>query len=441
MVTLPVRLIAAIHRRLGNGSRAATMAHVMGLRTLALAANVCTGLLSAAVLGPDGRGEQAALISAPQFLAAIATLGLHASLIYNIKADPDRRRRYFGCALLLAGLAGLTATAVGWALLPEWLHRFGPSTVQNARLLLLITPFTVLGVLLIAILEVHARFDLSNRTIYLQGLSTLAILALLWRTGEVTPTAAALAYLLPSLPALAYLARRAFALVPPVATLERPIRQRLLHYGLRFYGIDLLGTVSANLDQLVIVAMLPQAAVGLYVVAQSLSRVLSILQGAITSVLFPSIAARADAEVIESVARTMRIAVLFNVAAAVVLAAVGPLVLQVLYGSRFAGAVHPFRILLFETIVSNAARILYQAFSGTGRPGVVSVIEGIGVSASLAAMLVVVPHFGTVGAACCVLFASSLRLLGAVACLPFILRAKMPRLLPGPADLAAIVDR
>jgi O-antigen/teichoic acid export membrane protein len=427
--------------RLRRFPAAAAMTHVAGLRVLTLAVNLGTGLLTAAALGPAGRGQQAALIVAPQFLAAVATLGLHASLIYNIKADPAQERRYFGCALLLALLAGLAATAIGWVLLPHWLGENGAAVVRTAQLLLLITPLCVMAPLLTGTLEAHGRFGVANFSLYAQSLTTLAALGLLWSNGWLTPATAAMAYLFPSIPAFAYLGRHAVRAARPVVTMERPIVRRLLHYGLRFYGVDLLGSISGYLDQIVIVALLPQASVGIYVVALSLSRMPTVLQTAVTTVLFPAIAARAEASVIELVALTVRFTTVINAAAAAGLAAIGPPALHLLYGDRFMGAVGPFRILLVETVVSNAVRILYQVFSGTGRPQVVTAIEAISVTASLGAMLLVVPRFGIEGAAACVLLASSLRLICVLVGLTTILRVRMPRLFLTPADVLGIVGR
>jgi O-antigen/teichoic acid export membrane protein len=417
------------------------MTHVVGLRALTLAINLGTGLLTAAALGPAGRGEQAALIVAPQFLGALATLGLHASLIYNLKADPEQERHYFGCALLLALFAGLAITAVGWVLLPYWLNQYGAETTHTAQLLLLITPLSVVVPLLTGTLEAHGRFVTANRTLYVQSLATLAALGLLWPMDWLTPATAAMAYLLPGIPAFAYLGRQAFRLGAPVATMRRAIVRRLFHYGLRFYGVDLLGSLSVYLDQIVIVALLSQTAVGVYVVALSLSRVPTVLQTAVTTVLFPTIAARAQASVIEMVALTVRFTTVINAAAAAALAAIGPYALHLLYGDRFVGAVWPFRILLAETVVSNAVRILYQIFSGTGRPQVVAAFEGVGVTASLGGMLLAVPHFGIVGAAACVLLASSVRLLCVLVGLPTILRVRLPRLILTPADVIGIIAR
>jgi O-antigen/teichoic acid export membrane protein len=436
-----VMLLAANLRRVSRGTRAGSMASVLGLRALALGVNLGTGLVTAAVLGPAGRGEQAALLVGPQFLAAIATLGLHASLIYNMKADPAQERRYFGSALLLALMAGIAFTAVGWLLLPRWLHQYDAGTIHTARLVLLVTPLGVVTPLLTGALEAHGQFSTANRTLYLQSLATLIALGVLWYTGNLTPVTAAIAYIFPAFPAAAYFSRHIFRMMPPLPTLKRPIPQRLLHYGLRFYGVDLLGSIAGYLDQIVIVALLQDTMVGIYVVALSLSRILTVLQGAITSVLFPTIAARAEASVIEAVALTVRVSTVVNALAAVALALIGPYALHLLYGDRFIGAVGPFRILLLETVVSSAARILYQIFSGTGRPGVVTAIEATGVSASMIAMLLLVPTFGIDGAACSVLLASSLRLICVVVSLPYIMRVRLPRLFLNTADLASILGR
>ena len=425
----------------GSGKVAAT-AQVLAMRVLAMAVNLCTGLLTAAVLGPEGRGVQAALILAPQFVASVATLGLHASLVYNIKSDPAREAQYLGCALLLILAAGFAGSAVAWWLLPVWLgQQYNAATISVARLLLLLAPVGMVATLIGASLEARGKFAIANRSLYLNGLTTLGLLLLLWLFGRLTPAAAAAAYLLPSVAMLVYLAANILPLVRPVFTLAQPWRGRVLHYGLRFCGVDVLGAMAGYLDQMVIVLFLAPQAMGVYAVGWSLSRVLGVLQAAISTVLFPSIAARSPDQVMGIIGICVRVMTTLNLLGAAVLGVAGPWLLVLLYGHGFAGAIGPFRILLAETVVANAARVLYQAYSGTGRPGVVTIIESVGVAVSIASMLLLVPQFGTIGAASAVLIASCVRLVCVMAGLPFILRVRMPRLFLGGADIRWIRGR
>ena len=63
----------------GRGATAATLQTALA-RVLILAINMGTGIITARFLGPQGRGEQAAIILWPQLLAYLMTLGLPAAL-------------------------------------------------------------------------------------------------------------------------------------------------------------------------------------------------------------------------------------------------------------------------------------------------------------------------------------------------------------------------
>lgn len=425
----------------GGASRArgrvGTVAGVVALRSLALGVNVCTGVLTAAVLGPDGRGELAALTLAPQFLPGLAALGLNASFIYNSKADPRHERGYLGANLVMLCLAGVAAAALGWAVLPHWLSQHDPRTVALARAFLLVVPVGAMTMTLLAAAEARGRFGLANGLVYLQSFCTLAALLVLVGLDRLTPAAAAAAYLLPSVLVFLCFACTIGREVKPVPTLRAPFPGRLLRYGARFYGVDLLGTLSGYLDQIVLVALLEPAAVGIYAVALSLARMLNVVQGAICSVLFPSVAARGTAEVVGTVGATLGAAVPVTAAAALAAGLVGPVLLDLLYGPRFAPAVGIFRLLLLDAVVGGTARILYQAYSGSGRPGWVTGFEAVGTAAALAAMPVLVPRFGLEGMAWSVVAGSVVRLACGVAALRPALGAGTAALLLSRSDVRA----
>ena len=434
-------MIASVLRALRSRATVGAVAHVMGIRVVALAGNVCSGLITASCLGPEGRGEQAAMVIAPTVLAAVCTLGLHASLIYNLRSDPEHGTGYFGSAMILTLATGSAATVIGFLLMPTWLGRYDAQTVSFARVLLVSVPLGVVTPLLSGVLEAHGRFGLANRVLYFQSLGALGSLCLLAMLGRMTPVTAAAAYAIPSLPSFVYLLLEARRVLRPRFTLAAPYPRRLLRYGVRFYGVDLLGALSGYLDQVVIVFQLQPAALGAYSIALSLSRVLGVAQGAIAVVLFPSIAARETSRVVEIVARAMRVTTVTNMTGAVAIGVAGPSLLLLLYGARFAAAVLPFQILLAEAVVSSAARTLAQAFSGTGRPGVVTGVEVAGVVAALTAMLVLVPAYGIVGAACATLLGGFTRLFCVLASFRRVLGIALPRLVISRADVAWVAGR
>ena len=434
-------MIPSILHAVRGRAKIAAVIHVMGIRVIALAGNVCSGLLTAAFLGPVGRGEQTAVGVVPLVLGSICGIGLHASLIYNVRRDPGGASRYFGSALILVAFASMVSMAVGFVLMPLWLVHYSRTIVDFARLLLIAVPLSLGNPLLMGILEADGFFGLANRVLYFQSLGTPALLVGLLLSNRLTSMSAASAYFVPSLPAFVYLLMQTRRVLRPHFTLAAPFPHRLLRYGLRFYGVDILSVLSGYLDQLVIVLLLQPADVGAYAVALSLSRILSVAQGAVSTVLFPTIAAREPASVVEMVARAMRITTLVNIAGAITVGLAAPSLLLLLYGARFTAAIVPFLILLTEAIVSSAARTLAQAFSGTGRPSAVTGVEIAGVATSLLAMMLLVPVYGLIGAACGSLLGGCMRLVSVLASFRKILGISLPRLVVCRADMAWITGR
>jgi O-antigen/teichoic acid export membrane protein len=418
-------------------SQPGTMARVVAWRALAVAVNVATSLLSAAILGPAGRGAQAALVIAPTFLGGLASLGLHGALIYHLKADPARARTLLGNGIVLTFCAGCLAVAAGWVAAPWWLRRYDAHTIAVGRGLLLVTPMIVMGWTLSGAAEAHGWFGLVNGVLYLQSLLALALLGALAAAHRLTPASAACAYLLPQIPTFLYIFARIVRRLRPVFRPQRDLAARLLRYGVRLAGVDILGTLAGFTDQIVVVAVLPAAMVGTYAVALGSARLLGVVQTGIASVLFPSVAARETAAIVAMVAAIFRIALPLFAAIAGALALAGPTLLLLAYGDGFAPAILPFRVLLLAMVVESGARILYQIPAGAGRPDIVTLCEAAAVSVLLLAMLALVPLLAIFGAALAVLAAAMLRLAGAVAAIQ-LLHIKLPRLLPGRADVRLV---
>ncbi len=428
-------------RTLPAGSRRVAIAQVTMLRSISIAVNICTGLLTAALLGPQGRGELAALLVAPQVLAGLSTLGLHGSLIYNVKADPEHEREYIALNLLLTFCAGLVAMTAGWFLEPLWLAKYNSSIVELGRMFLIITPLISATSTFTAVLEARGRFVAANQALYLQSLCTLVVLGVLTLLKHLTPATAAAAYLCPAALTFAYLGILVGYQHSSSLRLRVQHSTRLLHYGLRIYGDDVLATLSPYLDQVVIAAMLPPAALGVYVVGLSLSRLLNVLPASAATVLFPSLAARPTQAISDTVAAAVRVLGTINAATAICIGVLGPHLLSLLYGAKFAAASAPLSILLVAGVCSNVVQLLYQLYVGSGRPGLVTIIQTLGFGVSLGSMLLLVPAYGTVGAALALLVAALVRLACVLIGIPLTLGVRVPRLILSLSDLAWVKGR
>jgi O-antigen/teichoic acid export membrane protein len=420
---------------LGGRSAAAATVQTFAAKLLNLAANLATGIITARVLGPTGRGEQAAMLMWPGFLAGVMILGLPVALLYNLKRYPDEKSQLFSGALLMGTALGLLATFTGVVFIPVWLAQYSTEVIHLSQWLMLTAPIGVLGVTFSAALEAQDDFTSANQLYTLPPLITLATLGVLALTGTLTPFTSSLAYIVPNLPIVLWMLTRLWRLYRPRWRGIGTSCKRLIYYGVRSYGIDLLGTLAGQVDQVLVVGFLPPASMGMYVVALSMSRMLGVFESSIGTVLFPKAAARPIEEVVALTERAARVgtAITFLVGLAVML--LGPVILQLFYGSKFIGAIPVFRILIVQVVLNGATSTLAQAFMAVGRPGTVTILQGIGLGINFPLMLILIPTYGLVGAGFALLCSTIVRLIFVMVSYRVILKVRSPSLLITREDL------
>lgn len=412
----------------GNSGTAATVQTLLA-RLFIIIINIATGVITARTLGPEGRGEQAAMILWPQFLAYVMTLGLPSALLYNFKRHPEEESELFSAALVLGTALGLVATLTGIVFIPQWLAQYSAEVIHFAQWFMLTAPVSLLGVMFTAALEARGEFTIANQTRYISPLITLVILGVLLLTHALTPFTVALAYLIAGLPIFFWILKRLWNLFQPHWHGLGKYYKRLLSYGLRSYGIDLLGTLATQVDQALVIGLLAPASMGMYVVALSLSRMLNVIQSSFVTVLLPKTAARPIEEVIALTGRAARISTAFTFLAGIAVVTLGPVLLRLLYGPNYTEAVPVFRILAIEVVIGGLTWVLAQAFMALGRPGTVTLLQGIGLGLSVPLMLVLIPIYGLVGAGLALLCSTTARLIFVLVSYPLFLKVRPPGLL------------
>ena len=419
---------------------AATVAQNLAANVLILGVNLITGIITARLLGPDGKGIQAAISLWPQFLAYSLTLGLPSALLYNLRRTPEKGSRDFAAALVLGTIMGFLATFVGLIVIPLWLSEYPTEVVRLAQWAMLLAPLSLMSYIFVYVLQAREEFRLYNAARYLQPVITLAALVSLAVIGRLTPLSAALCYVLPLIPIFLWLAVRLWKIYRPVWSDLRDSIGRLTSYGLRSYGSELLGPMTNQIDRVLVAGLLNPTALGLYVVAVSAARILNALQVAVVSVLFPKASGRGVEEVVTITGRGARMSTLLTLLVAATLALLGPYALGLVYGQEYVEAATVFRYLLLEVALGGTAWVLAQAFMALDRPGTVSAMQSVGVGLSVVLMLVLVPRYGLVGASLALLIATTVRLIFIILSFRFILKVRAPGLWPRREDFAAVLN-
>jgi O-antigen/teichoic acid export membrane protein len=330
-------------------------------------------------------------------------------LIYHGKREPAALRELFTAAVWLGLLLSVPAALCGWWLIPRWMSLYPAESVRFAQASLALMPLALLTEIAIGAFRAREQFARYNRLRVLPPLLTLAGYGLLLANETMTPAHAAVAtFIACSLIGLWFVGHH-------LATLRLqfgnplPAMRKLLAYGWRSSGSDILSNLMLQVDALLVIALLSPAQMGLYTVALSLARILNIFQSAVVNVLFPKTADRPMPEVLDATGRAVRTGTLAAGGAACVIALAAEPLLHFLYGAEFVAAVAVMRWLLADAVVSCAAMILMQSFLALARPGVVSLLQGAGLALACVSLWFFIPRFGLAGTGYALLVANLVR--------------------------------
>jgi len=421
----------------GRGGFAATT-QTFVVKIIILAINLGTGIIAARFLGPAGRGELTAMLLWPQLLAFTMTLGLPKSLLYNLKKQPAERSRFFSTALLMSLVLGSLASIIGIVFMPYWLSQYSLVVVRQSQWLMLTAPLALLGTIYISAFEAEEDFSTANQFRYWMPFITLIVLGFLLLTQSATVFNIALAYLIPGIPINLWMLVKLWQRYQPTwHGLWNPFR-KLIDFGLRCYGIDLINGLSFQIAQALVVGLLSPAAMGLYTVALSMTRMLTMFEDSVAVVLLPKAIALSRDEIITLTGRAARLTGLLTIVCAVFLMFAGPVLLGLLYGSEFLGSVPAFRILLIEIVIHSIIGVLAQAFMAIGQPGIVTLLQGVGLGFTVPLMLVLIPKYGIFGASLALLGSTIVRLFFALVSFPLFLKVQAPSLIVTKEDVSFV---
>lgn len=383
----------------------------MAISMVILVVNMATGMLSARLLGPEGRGILTAMILWPQFLAFAGTFGIHAALLYHLKKSPKEEAELYYSSLILTLLAGVIALIAGYWFIPFWMGEHSAEVIRSGQWFMASTPFILLFFMHNALFRGREEFHHFNRMRYLVPVLSLVMIVLLAGFGKLTPLLAGIAYLAPYIPVTLLAMLRAFKLYRPKLGSFREVSRKIMSYGMGSYGIDLLGNLILYVDQIILVTLLAPRSFGLYVVAVSLSRMVNVFSASINMVLFPKASSLEPKEAAVLALRVFKISTGIAVICSLVIMLAAPLVIRVLYGSEFVESIQVFRLLLLEVVIGGAALVLAQSFMAIGKPFIVTITQAIGVVLVIPLIYILVPIYGPLGAAMALLIPSFIRLL------------------------------
>lgn len=370
---------------------AGTVGRLTSVNVVVAGLGVVTGVLQARGLGPEGRGDLAAIVVPLAVLALIGDLGFGMYV---------RREAARGVLLgpVLGTIGGITlAIGAALAVLLSPLREIVADQRDVVTLWLgiglVLLPVNLLGGILRNAGTGLGRWDLWGRSRLVLSAGWLVALVVLYGTGRLTVgwAAGCIAALTvaSSYPFLGVLAR-----ARPIG-FDRRILVHAVPFSARAWFADVSNLVNLRVDQLLMAAMVDSRQLGLYAVAVTLAGLTGTFSTAVGLALLPRVA-REGPEVVPRAVRTSLAIVVLAGGTVALLAS--PLV-HLGAGSAFGPAVQLVWVLLVAEVPLAGTIILGQALIGSGRPGGAAAGQGLGMALSLGGLLVALPRWGAMGAA------------------------------------------
>ena len=375
----------------------------VGGQAAVLALGVFTGIASARLLGPEHRGELAAVTLWPLVVVLLATLGLNQSIVFHTGKRRFTNSEIWTSTVVIWLIQSMAALGLGWVALPMLLRNYSAEARLLSLAFLAFAPLIILAGYPASFLQ--GRLDLVSFSltraltpaIYAVGLGVLALRGRA-SVGEVVflqilaismSLAAGIGLVLGSLhgrPRLRF-------------EWNRSACSGLLRFGWKSHISSVTSYINQRSDQLLLSLFIGPRDLGLYVVAVALAGSLSFFPQAAGIVTIATGSNLAAAEARKVIARSFRVTLAALALGCGALLVVCPWLIRLAYGPSYGSAATACKILLPGTVALGLNQVLYDGARALELPALPSYAEGLSIVVTLGGLFLLLPRLGFLGAA------------------------------------------
>lgn len=367
----------------------------LGARGFVIVCGLASSIITAKVLGPEGRGSYFYIVTLAQLATQIGNLGLASSNTYvvaqNRTAAGALAANSFWIALVLGGVATLLTVAFQMV-------TGRPDRAALAVVLIVLVPSLIYGMLASSILIGAGRAKAYNVFLLVNtGLQLAAIIVVGMTFGTVSAmlwvSAAA------SLAASAMLMWMISRQGPLIWRFDWGLLSREMGFASRVFLATLLQFAVSRLNVMILDHTSGAAAVGQYSIAVQFFDTLLILPATTAMLLFPELV-RSDAR--DRLRRTLQVALVIGALMAVVaiaFIAISPWLIPLMFGPGFTPAIEVVRWMMPGLVAFSLLNVVSQYLAAARFPlsNLLAWMISLPVLGILASVLV--PLWGAPGAA------------------------------------------
>jgi O-antigen/teichoic acid export membrane protein len=380
-----------------------------------------SGVVVARLLGPEGRGELAALTLWPTMLVSLATMGINQAIVFNTGRKRLTLSEVWTSSTIIGLGQSILVVVIGLPVISLALRHYSSSVRDLAFLFLAASPLVILGGypgnLLQGILDLSS-FNLIRTIAPLVYAVGIAVLFFLHR---------------PLLREVVCFQILGYALALGIGYWilfkKAPIRfawnggacLRLINYGWKTQLGNVSSYVNRSADQLVLSLFVAPSELGVYAVAVTMATAVGLFPQAAGIVTLAAGSSSNSNEARKIIGHSFLASLFWLGIMCSLLFMLAPALIKLLFGPAFAGSATACKILLPGAAALGLNQVLYDGARSLGEPALPSYAEGFATVVTFLGLWAFLPKFGFIGAA----IASTLAYVSSFGLMLFLCRTKL----------------
>jgi L-malate glycosyltransferase len=373
-----------------------TGVRVMGLRLSGYAVGFVASILIARALGPTGRGLYAYPVALLGIVMAFGHVGLEFAQIHMAGQGRDLRPMWANAAVFSV-VAGIACWASVAGILAVDSRAAGGLPLSWIAIPMGLVPLLLMSLYWASLLQLDGRLMGSTWASWFGVALQAVAIAVMFFTRDLTPFRVLLLQWLTNGSAWLFLLLACYRAGLVNLRVDRRLLRRSVVFGVKVYVAQVFLYLVLRVDQVLVGRYAGFRQLGLYALATTVAELLWLLTDPLAAALIPHmVQARAGDDRRLSFAMA-RLSLSISTIAAVAGWFLAPLVIPVVYGRGFAGAVPALRLLLPGVVALAVARPLGSVRVKEGNVVLPSVLGLVAFALNVALNLVLLPRMGIRG--------------------------------------------
>jgi O-antigen/teichoic acid export membrane protein len=368
-----------------------------GTRLLVLVGNFIVSIITARLLGPEGKGLYAAISVIPGLVLAFSDFGIGHSAAYLVGRKIHRQEDIASSLLLLWILTSIFAVCVAAIF---YAFQFGSEYWLLLLIMLLVIPCDLGIRYMKGFLQGKERISAMNKLDVYRVLLNIACTLLLVAGLRLGVMGMVLTTFTISLAACILSTFYAGKEVRLKLRILKPISMQLFSRGIAFAAAILILQLNLRIDLVMLESMSTIYEVGIYSLGTNVSELIWQIPTAVGMVLFARSANSKTAnEAVQRTARMIRMLVPVLFVFGIVFWGIMPIFVNLLYGKAYSDSIPVIRLLLPGIILMVIVKLLHSDLSGRGKPLLSMLLAIPSLIVNVAANWYLIPRYGAEGAA------------------------------------------